>query len=261
MTVIDDEKLHNLLLTKPEPSASDIQHRQHSQSSNLQDWFFDRKFVEIFIQGLKSIVSMDTIEDMIDTVNQIHESCKVALDTLNDLLMFDKIDENKLIVEVEEIDPWILLCDTAKPFEINAKDANVSFTISCTDADSNWTFATFIKADKFKLSQVIRNLISNSLKFTPSLGTVKVKLEKLPIRQSSIKDCIDTNIAIRITVEDNGAGISLENQKKLFGQYVQFNAAQLQQGKGSGLGLWISRSKLYQRLHLSYLKSSFDRYY
>eukprot|EP01040_Poterioochromonas_malhamensis_P018611 gene18611-21776_t len=97
VTVIDDEKLHNLLLTKTEASASDIQHRQHSQSSNLQDWFFDRKFVEIFIQGLKSIVSMDTIEDMIDTVNQIHESCKVALDTLNDLLMFDKIDENKLI--------------------------------------------------------------------------------------------------------------------------------------------------------------------
>ena len=36
-------------------------------------------------------------------------------------------------------------------------------------------------------------------------------------------------------------GISTENQKKLFGQYVQFNAGKLQKGNGSGLGLWISK--------------------
>ena len=179
---------------------------------------------------------------MIDTVNQIHESCKVALDTLNDLLTFDKIDEKKIVIEVEDVDPWILLCETAKPFMINAKEAHVTFTISCNDANSNWTFSNYIKADRFKLSQVIRNLISNALKFTPALGFVRVKLEKIPIRQSSI-DCLDSSFALRISVQDSGAGISAQNQKKLFGQYVQFNAAQLQKGKGSGLGLWISRSK------------------
>ena len=47
----------------------------------------------------------------------------------------------------------------------------------------------------------------------------------------------------RITVTDSGAGISAENQTKMFGQYVQFNAAALQKGKGSGLGLWISKRK------------------
>ncbi|RYH20865.1 ATP-binding protein [archaeon] len=50
---------------------------------------------------------------------------------------------------------------------------------------------------------------------------------------------------VRISVTDTGAGISVQNQKKLFGQYVQFNAAQLQQGKGSGLGLWITKSKFF----------------
>lgn len=51
----------------------------------------------------------------------------------------------------------------------------------------------------------------------------------------------DAGTTLRIAVTDSGAGISIENQRKLFGQYVQFNAAALQQGKGSGLGLWISK--------------------
>jgi signal transduction histidine kinase len=50
--------------------------------------------------------------------------------------------------------------------------------------------------------------------------------------------------ANRFSVSDTGVGISKENQRKLFGQYVQFDAAALQHGKGSGLGLWISKSKL-----------------
>jgi len=46
---------------------------------------------------------------------------------------------------------------------------------------------------------------------------------------------------LRIDVTDTGAGISPENTTKLFGQYVQFRAAELQKGGGSGLGLWISK--------------------
>jgi hypothetical protein len=46
---------------------------------------------------------------------------------------------------------------------------------------------------------------------------------------------------VRIEVTDTGVGISSEDQKKLFGQYVQFSAGMLQKGMGSGLGLWISK--------------------
>ena len=49
---------------------------------------------------------------------------------------------------------------------------------------------------------------------------------------------------LRVEVTDSGAGMSKENQKKLFGQYVQFNANSLQKGGGSGLGLWISKGEL-----------------
>ena len=48
---------------------------------------------------------------------------------------------------------------------------------------------------------------------------------------------------LRIAVTDTGPGISKANLHMLFGQYVQFNPSKLQKGGGSGLGLWISKSK------------------
>jgi len=99
---------------------------------------------------------------------------------------------------------------------------------------------------------VIRNLLSNALKFSPRDSTVKVVTEilKYDAKTSKVTGNVN-NIAmkfdriVRVSVVDNGPGISLEDQKKLFGKYVQFNPGALQSGKGSGLGLWISRSKLH----------------
>jgi hypothetical protein len=59
------------------------------------------------------------------------------------------------------------------------------------------------------------------------------------LSSSSVKGSVSH--ILRLQVADTGAGISAENQKKLFGQYVQFNASKLQKGEGSGLGLWISK--------------------
>lgn len=202
---------------------------------------------------VRPVLTESQLEDMVDTTKQVHDSCHIALETLNDLLTFDKLDENKLVVEVNETDPWQLVCEAARPFEINAREKNVNFSINCVDEDSNWTLMNYVRADQFKISQVIRNLISNALKFTPEQGTVKVIVERLmPSNNTSL---VTTTMAptlvshapqvLRITVQDTGAGISIENQKKLFGQYVQFNAAALQQGKGSGLGLWIAKSKFF----------------
>jgi signal transduction histidine kinase/CheY-like chemotaxis protein len=189
----------------------------------------------------------EDVHEIEDTVKQVQDSCKVAVETLDDLLTFDKLDENKLVIEVDYLDPWTFLCDAAKPFEINARVLNIKYVIEVEDnggltpANCQWLKKYFIKGDKFKLAQVIRNLCSNALKFTPSGGTVSVKLALIAQSESSRGRQHNAPV-VRMTVTDSGAGISKEHQCKLFGQYVQFNASKLQQGKGSGLGLWISKS-------------------
>jgi signal transduction histidine kinase len=88
--------------------------------------------------------------------------------------------------------------------------------------------------------------LSNGLKFTSVNGRVDVVLESKPFVESrcEISGEIVEKI-IRVSIIDTDVGISIENQSKLFGQYVQFDAAALQRGKGSGLGLWISKSMFF----------------
>ena len=119
-----------------------------------------------------------------------------------------------------------------------------------------------------------RNLLTNAFKFTSPGGTVRIVLKKVDLaiatplelatasradgrgrglglglrlpRAFSVVPYVGavgpvTQPYLRVEVVDSGAGISKENQQKLFGQYVQFDANKLQKGGGSGLGLWISR--------------------
>ena len=118
------------------------------------------------------------------------------------------------------------------------------------DAGAGGGAFSLLRADKFKLSQVLRNLVSNALKFTPAGGAVTITIQREanedPFRSGIPRvGPLGSSHLLRLVVQDTGAGISAANQKKLFGQYVQFNPNQLQKGGGSGLGLWISKSELF----------------
>jgi len=193
-------------------------------------------------------IQISAVESILETNDLIQESSSVALETLNDMLTFDKMDEKKLVIEVGEVDVWSFVTENVRPFSLNATKNNVALSVACMDQESNWMDQYRIKADKFKLNQVLRNFMSNALKFANNVhGEVKVVVERkamsdkmtkaLEVIGESTRDCV------RVSVVDNGCGISAENQKQLFGQYVQFNASALQKGGGSGLGLWISKSK------------------
>lgn len=108
-----------------------------------------------------------------------------------------------------------------------------------------------IEIDVYKMSQVVRNLLSNALKFSRfgSQVTISFALHPMSNNQNQFHHQRDANGSrrigcgdyVRISVTDSGAGISPANQKRLFDEIIQFDAAKLQEGKGSGFGLWISK--------------------
>jgi signal transduction histidine kinase len=205
----------------------------------------------IFVQLLDDLLnifnqSKNLTDSILETACLVKDSCNVALETLNDMLTFDKIDENMLVVEISDVDPLQMVTESVKPFQINARDAGVQLSILNRMDIPEETDTTFlIKADRFKINQVLRNLLSNGLKFTSVNGRVDVVLEMKPIKESQCDSSGGATYVVCISVADTGVGISKENQTKLFGQYVQFDAAALQHGKGSGLGLWISKSMIF----------------
>jgi CheY-like chemotaxis protein len=100
--------------------------------------------------------------------------------------------------------------------------------------------------DRKKMSQVLRNMVSNALKFSPAESTVRVKagVVNLGSEQSTSRSKSDeeenSNLCLRVEVQDEGPGLTPEQQHHLFKEVIQFNASQLQGGGGSGLGLWLS---------------------
>ena len=85
-----------------------------------------------------------------------------------------------------------------------------------------------VRADKDRMKQVLRNLISNAIKFTPSGGTVRVSAE-----------VAGEQFVLR--VRDTGIGIPTEHLDHIFERFYQVDEARLRNGDGSGLGLAIVR--------------------
>ena len=229
-----------------------------------------------------------------DTLCDVNMSCMAAVDILNDLLCYEKLDSGILQLHKENIIVGSLLNDSVAMFSAQAREGGVSMTV-VTDAgvdistDINAPLSLqvhdSIYVDKFKMDQVIRNLISNALKFTPRGGSIIItakfvssvgSLDDLTISSlndsqslwcnpltrivgsSCCKGCGGTTVTLPkrsdvinpdtgpvdghlvLVVTDTGAGINVENQKRLFRDIVQFSPEKLQAGGGSGLGLWIS---------------------
>jgi len=91
-----------------------------------------------------------------------------------------------------------------------------------------------IFCDEMRLVQVITNLLTNAIKFTPEKGNVTLNIDKTAES--------DDKIGIRVEVSDTGIGISKEQQKRLFTSFGQANAGVASQFGGTGLGLAISKS-------------------
>ena len=188
----------------------------------------------------------------------IISSTEIALDVLNDLLNYDKIEMGKMDLKVEPIDVWKLIKGVILSFKLDAMKRDVALTLDC-DIDNSYTGADQMKilanlvilGDSIRLSQVLRNLLSNALKFSPAGSVVIVRARwvehGLPTAhflsaQNSQSDLGLVRMgSILFSVSDTGPGISKVNQKKLFGEGQQFNANELQAGQGSGLGLYISK--------------------
>jgi len=193
------------------------------------------------------------------------ESVDVAIGILNDCLEIDKIASGLLKCEMIPSSLGKFIRTTSKIFYGKFVSKNVVFDYSiCEDDD---TVNTIVNIDPPKMAQVLRNLLSNALKFTKPGGKVSMLISKYYKRNmrtchSNSFDSSDispkqsrvfpevTSITspnfVRIEVHDTGVGISEENVRKMFNESIQIDAYQNQGGGGSGFGLLISKKVIEQ---------------
>jgi two-component system sensor histidine kinase EvgS len=151
------------------------------------------------------------------------------LELIGDILDIARIESGKLSLTPGRANLGELIKSVVRIFEGLAQQKGLTLEMSL-DARSDCD----VSIDPLRFKQIISNLIGNSIKFT-EIGAVRLILEVLsPPSQ--------TPISIRILIEDNGQGISLEDQKQLFSPFTQATNSNQSHNSGSGLGLVISRT-------------------
>jgi two-component system, sensor histidine kinase and response regulator len=161
----------------------------------------------------------------------VHASGRHLLGVINDILDFSKIESGHL--ELESVDFSIIdaveeaLAMFAQPAE--AKGLELASQFVPHDAP------LAVRGDPFRLRQVVSNLIGNAIKFTVE-GEVVVRV--------TVQEQTETEVALRLVVQDTGIGIAADAQAKIFEHFSQADSSTTRRFGGTGLGLAICRRLL-----------------
>lgn len=161
----------------------------------------------------------------------IHSSSMVLLTILNDILDLSKIEAGKLSIEYLPTNLRELTEEVAQLIVTSAATQALDFFVFVDPDLPRW-----ILIDPTRLRQVLMNLLSNALKFTPTREghPARVVLMVTPCEMTQ------GSPGLRLCVTDNGIGISQQAQAKLFQPFTQADASTARQFGGTGLGLSIS---------------------
>lgn len=160
---------------------------------------------------------------------KIGQASKILLNLINDILDMSVIEHQKLKIAEVPFDLNQLLKPIVELYTVQCLDKNLQFSI-----DNKLTDAPTLLGDEKRITQILLNLLSNALKFTPSGGSITLRV----VQQARS----DQRIYVRFSVIDTGIGMTDEFQKRLFLPFEQESALTFQKFGGSGLGLSIAHN-------------------
>lgn len=156
----------------------------------------------------------------------IHGTGLDLLNLINDILDLSKVEAGKLDLEVREVPLEEFVAGLQRDFAMPLEQRGLSFRVEI-DPEAPAVIAT----DSLRLGQVLRNLLSNAMKFTEK---GEVSLRVAPVREGERRG------GVAFLVRDTGIGIPVEKQKLIFDAFEQVDSATTRKYGGTGLGLAIS---------------------
>ncbi len=206
------------------------QNKTLNELNNTKDKFFsiiahDLKNPFTVLLGFSDLLESNfhqmSEDEKLDYIKEINITSKKSFSLLENLLNWARTQTGAIQIKKQRINLYKVVDDIVLLFSESAEVKNINI-----EKDIPEDFDCY--ADKFMLTAVIRNLISNAIKFSQNNGTVKISLEK-------------NNDDLKIKISDNGIGISAEDQKKLFNIEFEHSTLGTKNEKGTGLGLILSK--------------------
>ncbi len=203
-----------------------------------------------YSQMLYDGMAGDVNEEQKDFLKNILSSSSDLLNLINDILDLAKIEAGQMVLELSAFDLHDLIEATTYFFRETALKHRIQLSTDIEDELGE------IVADERKIKQVLINLVTNAMKFTPDGGSVRITARKVtdagrerkdegvprPGVQSEgsalvLREQDEYQSSIEIAVEDTGPGISAADQLKLFKTFQQLDSSYTKQHAGTGLGL------------------------
>jgi signal transduction histidine kinase len=155
-------------------------------------------------------------------LGRIKRSQEHLLGIINDILNYTRLEATELKFDIIDVPIRALIADFDAVVSPLAHAKSVEY--ECEPPAGNF----YARADPDKLRQIMINLVSNAVKFTPEGGRIRVS-------------CTLNHEAVSIHVEDNGSGIPVDKHEAVFEPFVQLDRGLTRTTDGTGLGLAISR--------------------
>ena len=200
------------------------------------------------IVGFTEILkSTDLTSEQEEFISIIDKSSESLLSIINNILDLSKIESNK--IEIESI-----VFDTEPEFE----SAVETYSVAAAEKNIDLNFymdpmiSKKLKGDPTKIKEILINLLSNAIKFTSFGGAIDLKITPAE------------NNLIKFSVEDNGIGMSNDQQSRIFDAFSQADVSVTRKFGGTGLGLTISRQfveLMGGHLHLESTKDEGTTFY
>ncbi|GAC1381147.1 MAG: hypothetical protein NVSMB33_07670 [Ktedonobacteraceae bacterium] len=162
---------------------------------------------------------------------------------IEDLLLVSRADSGQVRLNREVTRLQEIVANAIEELELMAKDNAIAINVVFDNLLP-------IYADAVRLQQVLRNLISNALRFTPTGGEVTItasETRKVNADGSALADDVEESKLLKVQVIDTGSGIAPEHQKRIFERFYQ--APQANAGRVSGQGLGLAIVKMIVELH------------
>ncbi|MEM8532401.1 MAG: GAF domain-containing protein [Chloroflexota bacterium] len=164
------------------------------------------------------------VEAQLPYLNVVKNNTKRLMDLINDILEIGRIDADKIELNLDEVDIPSIVHDVLQTMHAELERKSITASIDLQDN------LPLITADPRRLTQVIMNLVSNAIKYTYPEGAIMVRTVLNPAGM------------VQMDVEDNGVGISEEDQKHLFRRFYRADNPLRDEAGGTGLGLVIAKS-------------------
>jgi signal transduction histidine kinase len=174
-----------------------------------------------FSEILNETINVNDINESKDLVSRINSTSVSTFALLENLLEWSKTQTGQIEFDPENIRLHQFIQDMSEEFASTAKLKSISLKYSQSDD-------VVVFADKNMLRSILRNLISNAIKFTNDGGIIKIY-------------CVKDQDYTIVTVEDNGVGMDKATQQNLFDLEINFTTPGTANERGSGLGLVLCK--------------------